>query len=541
MESFISQVPSEVITSLAFLLPPLLGAFIGYVTNRVAIRMLFRPLKAMRILGIKVPMTPGVIPSKRHELAINIGEMVGEHLLTSKEVGGALAKKKFQNHLYGLIKGRVERILTSDLGPLPTLIPNKYSSYFDISVKMVNQHLQTNINEYVDSDSFAKKVKTIVDSRYDDFLKRDLETLIEADARQSAYAFIDKNLARMIESETLEHWVEDYIHQKIHNVLLKGQSCEHILPETLRKLFLKTIEEQTPALLEKFADILNEPEMQEKIVGGVKEGVENFIESLGPMSAMVHNFISPDLIDEKVREYLKDKEDDIVVWLQNPDVQVRVAKGIQERAHKYMQTPIGVLIPDDFKDKVNSFGSGVSQQILAVLREEATISTLSNMIRDNLEVHIKSGSLTVKDVLVELGGGGSVELCRKWINIEVLQLLRSQNILNTINAMVESMMSSLLSKRIGKLDRILPEEVRDGMYGSLQVMASDMLANEVPGLVDSLNLKQIVAEKVDSLDLLRLEGLLLSIMEEQFKYINLFGALLGFIIGCCNLLFLSIL
>jgi len=48
----------------------------------------------------------------------------------------------------------------------------------------------------------------------------------------------------------------------------------------------------------------------------------------------------------------------------------------------------------------------------------------------------------------------------------------------------------------------------------------------------------MVTEKVDSLDLLRLERLLLSIMEEQFKYINLFGAFLGFLIGLINLVVL---
>jgi uncharacterized membrane protein YheB (UPF0754 family) len=66
-------------------------------------------------------------------------------------------------------------------------------------------------------------------------------------------------------------------------------------------------------------------------------------------------------------------------------------------------------------------------------------------------------------------------------------------------------------------------------------MLSDMLAMEVPGLVGSLKIRQIVAEKINSLDLLRLERLLLSIMEEQFKYINLFGAILGFLIGCINI------
>jgi uncharacterized membrane protein YheB (UPF0754 family) len=64
------------------------------------------------------------------------------------------------------------------------------------------------------------------------------------------------------------------------------------------------------------------------------------------------------------------------------------------------------------------------------------------------------------------------------------------------------------------------------------------MVREVPGLVASLNIRKIVTKKVDSLDLLRLEKLLMSIMQEQFKYINLFGALLGFLIGLLNLLVL---
>ena len=65
------------------------------------------------------------------------------------------------------------------------------------------------------------------------------------------------------------------------------------------------------------------------------------------------------------------------------------------------------------------------------------------------------------------------------------------------------------------------------------------MVREVPGLVASLNIRKIVTKKVDSLDLLRLEKLLMGIMEEQFKYINLFGGLLGFLIGLLNLLLLE--
>ena len=48
-----------------WVLPPLVGALIGGVTNDVAIRMLFRPHAAWRVGGLRVPLTPGLIPRER--------------------------------------------------------------------------------------------------------------------------------------------------------------------------------------------------------------------------------------------------------------------------------------------------------------------------------------------------------------------------------------------------------------------------------------------------------------------------------------------
>ncbi len=65
-----------------YVLPPLLGAGIGYLTNALAIRMLFRPLTEKRVFGIKIPLTPGIIPKYRYQLAENIGDMVSRELLS---------------------------------------------------------------------------------------------------------------------------------------------------------------------------------------------------------------------------------------------------------------------------------------------------------------------------------------------------------------------------------------------------------------------------------------------------------------------------
>jgi uncharacterized membrane protein YheB (UPF0754 family) len=79
-----------------FWLPPLAGAFIGFLTNVLAIRMLFRPLKAIRVFGIRLPFTPGILPRERHRLAESIGRMVERELLTPEILRERFASQEFR-------------------------------------------------------------------------------------------------------------------------------------------------------------------------------------------------------------------------------------------------------------------------------------------------------------------------------------------------------------------------------------------------------------------------------------------------------------
>ena len=55
---------------------PLIGAVIGYITNYIAIKMLFRPLEAKYFLGVHIPFTPGIIPRRKPQLATALGKAV---------------------------------------------------------------------------------------------------------------------------------------------------------------------------------------------------------------------------------------------------------------------------------------------------------------------------------------------------------------------------------------------------------------------------------------------------------------------------------
>lgn len=69
----------------AYLIPPALGAVIGYFTNVVAIRMLFHPHEPKYIFGWQIPFTPGLIPKEKGRVAASIGEAISENLM-NKEI-----------------------------------------------------------------------------------------------------------------------------------------------------------------------------------------------------------------------------------------------------------------------------------------------------------------------------------------------------------------------------------------------------------------------------------------------------------------------
>lgn len=65
---------------------PVLGAVVGYFTNYLAVKMLFHPYKPWKIGKISLPFTPGIVPRRQPELARAIGDAVGNHLFTGKDL-----------------------------------------------------------------------------------------------------------------------------------------------------------------------------------------------------------------------------------------------------------------------------------------------------------------------------------------------------------------------------------------------------------------------------------------------------------------------
>lgn len=521
---------------LSYIAPPLLGAFIGYMTNYVAIRMLFRPLKPWRLFGLRLPMTPGVIPAKRHELAENIGKMVGGHLLTSTDIGQAISAEGFQRDLRWLVEGRVEDILEKDLGPVADIIPERFRSYFEVGIKILRWRFLKHLHLYLDSDEFADSFSQTVAGHLDEFLKRDLDACLPEESRRHFYTVLESATTGFLAGDQVQEWISAYLSTTMENFLARGGCLNDLLPAAMQEPLLDRLEEETPQILKKFAALIEEPVMQDRIARGITAAVANFVSSLGPMAALVGNFISPESIDQKVRDYLADKGKDISDWLIDDTVQQKVAALLRDRASRFMNAPVTDLLARVSPEKIDQARDWLTGVIVSVLSSPETVKSLAGIMQQGFETQTDRA---LADILADLFGREGVDKGRTWTVNEIITIMRSPNVKRMIDALiVELIENKLLDQPVGPLSAFLPKEVQHGMSDYLVEQVSQLLIREVPGLVNSLNIRQIVTRKVDSLDLLQLEGLLLGIMEEQFKYINLFGGILGFLIGLANLFFL---
>lgn len=69
---------------LKWIIAPVVGGVIGYITNDLAIRMLFHPRNPVFIGKHQLPFTPGLIPKQKGRIAESIGKVISEQLLNEE-------------------------------------------------------------------------------------------------------------------------------------------------------------------------------------------------------------------------------------------------------------------------------------------------------------------------------------------------------------------------------------------------------------------------------------------------------------------------
>ena len=84
---------------LKYIITPIIATVIGYGTNYIAVKMLFRPKREVKLWGHTLPFTPGAIPKGKPRLAKAIGSVVGNTLITKEDIREKLLSESLRNRV----------------------------------------------------------------------------------------------------------------------------------------------------------------------------------------------------------------------------------------------------------------------------------------------------------------------------------------------------------------------------------------------------------------------------------------------------------
>lgn len=194
---------------------PLVGAFIGWFTNWLAVKMLFKPYKPKYIGKWRIPFTPGVIPKRKADIAKGIGKVIEEDLVSSEDIKSNILKnldtnkivksilkdvsKKTKNIDKNEIKSKIVATLTEkiveELGRLNVgdMVASKGVEYVKSSVKNpmilmfltdemlanVSKTLSEKVNDEI-SVNGKTKIAEFIEKQVDELISKSPEDVVKS-------------------------------------------------------------------------------------------------------------------------------------------------------------------------------------------------------------------------------------------------------------------------------------------------------------------------------------------------------------------------
>ncbi|MGE9932393.1 DUF445 domain-containing protein [Anaerovoracaceae bacterium SGI.174] len=281
-----------------YIIPPLIGAVIGYCTNYIAVKMLFRPRNEIKVLGHTLPFTPGAIPKNKPRLAKAIGEVVettffGEETISAQFLSGEAE----DNAVAQMVRGMDRPI--SDLGISVLGSEEKYEKGLDRLSEILSQQLLQSLRS---GETIRMVSDTVIDKLVDQFRGGMLGMFITDSFVESAKQMVEAGiqgeiedkgegfLNRMVRSQ-MDTWSRDTLSEIAFEAGYSDERVERIL----RKAYRGAVKSAVPALIdrinvsgmieEKVNDMSNE-QLEELVLSVMKREL-NLIVNLGALIGLI--------------------------------------------------------------------------------------------------------------------------------------------------------------------------------------------------------------------------------------------------------------
>lgn len=482
----------------SLLATPVVTGLVGYGTNWLAIKMLFRPHKrSFFSFGWQ-----GVIPKNRGKLASEIGVLVGQKLLRQEDIESAFFAEDVQEKLEKAVETELKAFLEKDFGTLKDIIEK---------TGMPSRVIISGVLEAVNSegvlDELFKGIKDKIQGSIFSFKIGELE-----EHSESIKAAVESVMA----TGRIQNEAVNSISASINNFVMSGKSLADIIPESITGKTGQFTDFITEKILTALDTAMSDPDTRKKVSGKLVD-IKNNHFSDGAIDQLklgfLNMFMNEDTITELVDKYLPALISSVK---SSEEVKQKISASIEEYLTGLIKKPLFMHADTIGLEALFQLRGSVVSAAQQTLGSDQFSDKISGMINDMIK---NNADRTLGEVLEGLGVKDTV----------------SEKIGGGFRADIHDIaayLSEFAGKfRVNNVYSVIPKKLFHGIKMALLGEINKIVEKNTPKMLDAINFPKITEDRINSLNLYEVENLLFSFMKDSFRWINVLGFILGFMFG----------
>jgi len=497
----------------------------GYAGAWLAVRMLFRPRRPVKVLGITI-FPQGMIPRHRVRLASAIGKAVGEELVSSETIHEQLIGKDFlRRKIRVVVDSYTDELLATEYPSLIEALPAGIREPVLDAISGLQHRLAQHVETVLTSAESRTSIERFVGRRVDEVLGRRLSEVVDDETYDKLLAFIDERVHSAVEAKAFEANIRDFVGRRLDELITSPLPLGSLFTDDAVALLKEKANEQIEPTIHELTELAAAERTREQISALIKHEVHDYYENLSFFKKI---FVSRDNLIHEVDELVNESfprriEETLRGTFFAEEARSFISRSIDNGLAKPLPDVIGKIEPA----QLDSLKEQVTKAIIALLRREETVDGISRYVRQTLE-KLRPHSI---DAILQIVHPEAQQKLTGMLSRGLVEILSRPDTLNMINDLLAQQIDRLLASPIGCIgDHLPPERVREASAALTDALIA-AIAAKLPDAIKEFDVGGVVREKIENYPAEKLESLVLSVAKEHLRVIETFGALFGFFIG----------
>ena len=503
----------------------LFATFHGYAGAWLAVRMLFRPRRPFKVLGVTL-FPQGMIPRHRDRLANAIGKAVGEELVSQETIMEELLGKEFlRNKIRSVVDSYSAQLLSQNYPSLIEALPGNLRAPVLDAITSLQLRVAEHIEGVLKSEESQAAIRGFVERRVDEALSRRLSSVVDDEAFEKIVGFMENRVREALDSPVLEKKIREFIGRRVDDLASADTTLGQMFTPDAIALLKEKAGEQIAPMTHHLTEIAAAERTRDQIGTLIKRELHAYYENL-PFFKKI--FVSRDNLLKEVDDLVNENLPRRIEETLKGDFFAGEAQAfIDSSIEGALARPVADLVGKINPEQLERFKGQIASAVLGLLRGDAMMHSVSAYVTDTL-AQFRPHSI---DSIMRTVHPESEQKLKSMLSKSLLGILARGDTSKIINDMLSRQIENLLAAPIGRISDNISEEKLRAASDSFADTVINAIREKLPDAIREFNIGGVVREKIMNYPEEKLEALVMSVAKEHLRTIELFGALFGFLIG----------